>query len=426
MTSAAPRLSADDNPGPSDFRRLAEGRYVLRFDYSGVELHVDRLRRRSDELIGELTVRADLGSALTTVDGVLASSDFNFSSMVSRERHAGTLARRARTGSRLDWPAVLERCCQLVLQAEREGQPAVRLRDVARPELGSDLLDVHGFALPRRLPSILFGDGGSGKSYLALWLAGTLAGRGTRVGLLDWELSGPDHRDRYERLFGDAMPPELYYLRCERPLVHDVERLRRLVADLSLEFLIFDSVGFATLGAPESAEAALGYFQAVRRFGAIGTLHLAHISRSENADQKPFGSSFWHNSARVTWYCKAAEDNEPGCLAIGIFERKRNLGHRRQPFGLDITSTADRTTITRRDVLEAPDLASKVPLSSRLRTILRAGARSRADLEAAFPDEKPDTIRRVLHRLVTSERITRLPGPPGSDERFGLAHRSHS
>jgi Mrp family chromosome partitioning ATPase len=52
------------------------------------------------------------------------------------------------------------------------------------------VLHVQGIELLRDHPTILFGQGDSAKSYLALWIAGTLAEQGLRVGLFDWELSG--------------------------------------------------------------------------------------------------------------------------------------------------------------------------------------------------------------------------------------------
>ena len=88
--------------------------------------------------------------------------------------------------------------------------------------------------------------------------------------------------------------PSIRYVRCERPLVHEVDRLRRIILDEEITFGVFDSVGFACDGPPEAAESALKYFQAVRQL-RIGGLHLAHVSKADTGDQRPFGSAFWHN-----------------------------------------------------------------------------------------------------------------------------------
>src|SRR6185295_13856874 len=127
-------------------------------------------------------------------------------------------------------------------------------------------------------------------SYLALHAGGTLAQRGVQVLYVDWELGGSDHRERLERLFGSEMP-EVHYMRCDRPLVDEADRISREVRRLSIDYWVGDSVGFGTAGPPEAAEYALAFCRAVRQIG-IGSLQLAHINRSENGEQKPFGSSF--------------------------------------------------------------------------------------------------------------------------------------
>jgi hypothetical protein len=420
--AAATGVHPDDATlGPTDFQKVTDGRYRLRFDHSGIEFEVDRMRRKGDELYGELTVRTDLAGALT-VERVLNTSDFNFSSLWARERHSVFLRKRARTRD-LDWFGALEQFCALVLAAERDGQPAVLLHTAAKPDAGGDDFHVNGFSLPRRHASILFGDGGGMKSYVALAIAGGLALQGVSVGLFDWELDAPDHRERLERLFGPFMP-DVWYVRCERPLIHDVQRLRRLASERALQFILFDSVGFACHLPPEKAEAALSYFQAVRQFGPIGTLHIAHISRAEGGDDRPFGSTYWHASARATWFVKASEDSSADVVSLGIFERKRNLGARRPPFGLEARFTDSRTSIERVDLASVPDLASRLSIRQRVFAALRSGARSRVDLAEEL-GEKPETLRRILNRSIQKGELVQFPGP-GGEERIGLPARHQS
>ena len=80
------------------------------------------------------------------------------------------------------------------------------------------------------------------------------------------------------------------YARCERPLVYEADRLARIVREHDISYAIFDSVAFACDGPPEAAEVAGRYFRAVRQLG-IGSLQIAHISKAENGDKKPFGSA---------------------------------------------------------------------------------------------------------------------------------------
>src|SRR5262245_45500077 len=114
--------------GPRQFIRLDETHYQLVLDHIGTAFDIRRLRRRFDELYGELTVTCDLGGA-RTVDGVLSVGDFNLSNIRARQDRAKYLSGRAQTRD-LDWLGLLEEFVQRVLAAERTGRPAVSLREL--------------------------------------------------------------------------------------------------------------------------------------------------------------------------------------------------------------------------------------------------------------------------------------------------------
>jgi hypothetical protein len=359
----------------------------------GVEFEADRLRRDHQELIGELTVRCALPGA-RVVNGCLSTGDFNFSSVRARQDRAKLLATRAGTNGQMDWFALLEDFCQRVFQEDRNGDPAVDLRTMPRPER-DDEIRVDGLVFPARHPTIMFGDGGSAKSYTALYIAGRLAERGLSVALFDWELCGEDHRDRFERLFGLCMP-KLLYCRCERPLIHESDRLRRIVKDHQVTYAIFDSVAFACDGPPESAEIAGKYFRAVREM-PCGSLHVAHINRSETSDAKPFGSTFWHNGARSTWFVQAAEPDADGVIRLGFFNRKANLGSLRPPASFRVTFGSDQTVFQRADVADDPDLALKMSIRQWMYALLKHGSMT-IDEIAGELDANADTVQRTARR----------------------------
>ncbi len=377
------------------FQVLDEDHYRLTVADLGVTLDVDRIRRERHQLVGELLVRCDLPGALTR-DGVLSVADVNLSSVRARQERARYLGARAQTNNReVDWTGLLEELAQQVLEAERRGQPAVDLRTLPRPA-PDDALEVDGLTLPRRHASIIFGDGGAAKSYMALFFLGRLAERGLRTALFDWELAGEDHRDRLERLFGEDMPA-IVYARCERPLVNEVDRLRRICRDEEIDFAGFDSVAFACDGPPEAAEVAGRYFRAVRQIG-VGSLHVAHISKSDGADAKPFGSAFWHNGARATWFAKLAEATPGGrSIQLGLFNRKANLGALRSAVGFEITFEDTKTTFRRADLARVPDLAAKLSIRQRMVMALRGGALSRAKLAEQI-DANEETVKRTANR----------------------------
>lgn len=386
--------------------------YRLTVPDCGLSLEVDRLLWQKQELSGELLVRLDLAGS-DTVDGVLSVTVFNLSSTRARSERAKHFALLSRAPD-IPWLALLEQFCLRVLAAERTAEPAIALRDVPRPSTEDREIRVAGFRIPRQLPSMLFGDGGTGKSFLALWIGGLMARDGYRVLVADWELDAPDHRDRYERLFGTAMPATLFYVRCARPLLHEADSLTRIVRGQGIDFGIFDSVGFAAHDAPELATSALAYFNAVRRIGKIGSLHLAHVAKGEHGDQKPFGSTFWHNSARATWFLKT--DNG----VLGVFNRKAYDGPQ-APFAIQTAFTRDAVRFTLTDIADEPAFAAQLPLRQRLRRFLRAGAQTREAIEAEFSDEKPETLRRIVNRLIEKGILVRFPHD--GIEHIGLAEQ---
>jgi hypothetical protein len=376
-----------------DFQTISEDCYRLTLAELGITFEIDRLRRERGELIGELAVHCTLPGT-RSLDGSLSIADFNISSARARTDRAKFLAGRANIGA-LDWLSMVEEFCQLVLQTERRGSPAVDLRTLPKPAVDDEIV-VDGFTLPRRHPTIMFGDGGAVKSYLGLEFLGRMAMQGISVAFFDWELAGDDHRDRLERLFGTNMP-RITYVRCERPLVYEVDRLRRIVKENKIDFSIYDCIAFACDGPPEAAETAARYFRAIRQIGG-GSLHIAHITKGEGGDQKPFGSAFWHNGARSTWYVERAEGSSDGdSVDVAFYNRKSNLSRLRSPLGFHITFDQHRTILKQKEVASNPDLAVKLTIRQRMAYLLKQGAMD-ATVIAEELDAELESVRRVARR----------------------------
>jgi hypothetical protein len=360
----------------------------------GTTFEVEQLHRDKSDLYGELTVRCTLPGAQTVNGDILSSASFNFMSHRARQERAKYLALRAKTNGKCDWAGWIEEFSLGVIAREREGEPIIKLRDYPRPEIG-DEFKVHGLVFPRRHPTIMFGDGSAAKSYTALYLAGLLVQRGLKIGLFDWELCGDDHRLRYEFLFGQEMPEMLFYAKCERPIQHETFRLSRFVRDKKLEYCLFDSIAFACDEPPETAAMASKYFRCVREI-ASGSLHLAHTNRSDKAEDKPFGSVFWHNGARMTWFVKAAETS-PTVLDLGFFCKKNNLQRKWPPAGFRVTFTESATSFKPSVVADVPELAEKLSVRERADTLLKRGSLTWDELSAEM-SVSIETLQRTVRR----------------------------
>jgi hypothetical protein len=264
--------------------------------------------------------------------------------------------------------------------------------DRPRPEAE---FDVDGWRLLRDHATIAFGDGGILKSYLALYAAGRLSQTGVRVLLADWELAGSDHRARLEAMFGATMPT-IQYMQMVGPLVSEAALLSREVRRLSIDYLICDSIAYAVDGPPEAAEHAMAYFRALRSIG-VGSLNLAHVNKSDTGDMKPFGSSFWHNSARATWFMKPTTVSSD-VRGVSLVNRKANLSGIHPIIDFQFTFANGATHVTRTalsDVVDSTFTSGAAGLPERVLSIIaaepgiassaiikRAGARRQAVLDA--------------------------------------------
>lgn len=382
------------------FRNLGDQRYAIDFLPAGITLEVDRLRRERNELVGELSVK--LAGALpdaVTIDGILSAGDFNFSSTAARTTRAKLL--KDRGGNSVDWFGLLEEFCVKVMRAEREGAPAIILADQEPPDESTEAWQFEGFPVLQRLPMVLYADSGGGKSLFAMWIAGQLAklleAEGKTVIYADWELDIREHRKRFGRLF-PMMPKSLLYVRCERSLKHEVDRLHRLMLSHQAAYIICDSIGFALDGGAETHEAATEYFRALRRL-PIGSLNLAHIPKQydDGREAQIFGSTFFRAGGRSIYFLEKVKAQSSKEVKMGLFHKKTNIGELNKPQGFRFKFHANRTTVDAFNVETEDELAAAMPLSDRIRLHLRDGAQQVKQLADSLGVQQ-DSIRKTLAR----------------------------
>src|SRR5262249_40267808 len=134
-----------------------------------------------------------------------------------------------------------------------------------------------------------------------------------------------------------------------------------------------------------------------RQIGA-GSLHIAHITKSEGGDMKPFGSVFWHNGARSTWFVKLADESPDGqILNLGFFNRKANLGRLCSPTTFKITFTSDITTFSKTNPAETHDLAVSMSVHQRMENLLRSGAKDPKTIAQEI-DAEVETVKRTVRK----------------------------
>lgn len=326
------------------------------------------------------------------------------------------------------WRDVLERSCRMTADAIRVGEPIVTLEP--RLPVSGDRYLIERF-LPLGIPTVLYGDGGVGKGFVALSMAiaaglradlpaGLRACAMARTLYLDWESTRDEQEERIALLSAGLglTPPEITYRRMIRSLADDAAVLRKEIAQRGIGLVIVDSLAPACGAEPEGADAATRFYGALRSFGPVTALIIAHVSHATAMDKgkpgRPFGSVFVANLARSTWEIRrATEDDQADSVTLALYHRKVNRGRRHAAIGLTLTFSHDRVTLESADLAaSAPELLQSLPLPSRvLRTLAAEGRPMMFEaLAEALDDVRQASLKTTLYRLAKLGRVQKLAG----------------
>lgn len=398
--------------------------YIYRWpEPEAVEFEIDQVRQKADDWLGYMTVRY---RAPGLSSPHLFEGNHNLSALQGRTALAKHLTSRVEG---VDWPAYLEMVCVLTVRAEREGEPFIAVGSLPADEARPFWLIAP--VVRMGLPTILFGDGGAGKSTTALMLASTVLSGYEIAGFkpaytapvlyLDWETDKEEINDTLKALrVGQKIDiPDIYYRREAWPLHQSVRQIKKFIDEKGIVLTIVDSLGAACGGEPESAETALKLFGAIRSLGCA-TLCVSHITKM-GANGKPFGSVYFHNSARMTFEMRRHQLPEASEMHIGIYHRKGNKGQRQRDVGLCVTFTDDiAISFAREDIpADATELVGALTQGEQIRRVLAAAGESLTPDDIASLTELPvANVKSRLSEMVKRDQVTRLVFRPAGPERF--------
>ncbi len=195
--------------------------------------------------------------------------------------------------------------------------------------------------------NLVYGNGGMGKSYLALYIAVLVASGKSFLGnvvkkgkvlYVDFELSPELQRQRLERICkgldidpNSFNPTDLLYI---TPI--NLSEFIPTILNHQMDLIIIDSIGAGLSGDPEAARDICGLFQQLRQLGTVLLLdHQSKMQKGDRANTKtPFGSVYKFNLSRNIYHLNAVqgEDNKLNCL---LKHTKCNFSALRQPIGLE-------------------------------------------------------------------------------------------
>lgn len=405
--------------------------YQLVWPESGIEMTMDRLAESKDGIQSEITVALTFGPT----PGLLHYAKLNLLSTQTRGTLVKTLSSRS---SIVDWGTALEQACLLVVSRYRTGEPVIDLREV-------DLTQATRWRIrpfvEDAAATILFADGGSGKSLFALALGvtqatghpvlGELIGEPGAVLYLDWEADEVTHAERLAAVVEGAKIREgvlpVLYRRMVASLKEAAPYVRRDIAQHHVKLVIVDSLGAAKGGEPEGADSSIALFSAARSFGVpwIGIDHVTKAASSPTSGKgRPYGSTYTHNLARLTWSLEQADEQTDTGFAVALTNHKRNNGRTlpRQAYRITMANYPESERLQcvhfePVNIKTETGLVEKLPLHERILAHLqrRPLPVTYAELYEQFPGEDKAVIRSRMNDLKNKGKVIQVPG-----ERWGL------
>jgi len=340
----------------------------------------------------------------------------------------------------VDWHGFLTYIADDAVQRWRVGEPAVDLGRIETHKARWLLYPYIEFGGP----TILYADGGTGKSVVALCMAYSVAagkpllGRPmvppTPVMYLDWETDAETHAIRFAAIceanaFGEPKPRVLYK-RMVGNLADNVEALKQELDEAGVGLIIIDSLLAASAGPLEESNTARSFVSAIRYLD-VAVLALTHVTKpqADNRDAaNPFGSIFWHNMARNTWFIESAREEGGSTIRLRFQHKKSNNGMLQKQHGYELRfDNAGETgseqlvgiLVKTCDLRDVPEFNKRLSWSDRINGVLASGAMSVQEMaeEMGLDDSETKALRTALSREKKAGRVINFP-----NNTWGLVH----
>lgn len=350
------------------------GAYTFRFHNQRLRATVDRLDPMRNVLRADLLIQG-FDDAHFVYDG-----NCELTSELTRKRLADAVRERY---PGYPWQQIIDSIAVRTLRAYREGNPWICLADMeAPPDTVQYLVKP---ILEAGTSTLLFADGGSGKSYLATAFALMVATGEAMGGMiatippsnvvyLDWESNEESYWRRVNALtstMGLPIPDTMFYRQMTGRLSGVTVEVKAYCKSNQIALVIVDSAALAA-GESETSVDATRLFDALRQVG-VTALVVAHTTKTD--PNRPFGSVFMRNGPRSVWKL-VRDDDHSDTLTLAAQHIKANNSMLQPPLGWQLTFEDQGRIVTFRasEAQLLNEVTSTQPLRIQIRNLLLEGA----------------------------------------------------
>jgi hypothetical protein len=249
--------------------------------------------------------------------------------------------------------------------------------------------------------------------------------------VVDWETSAETHAETFQAICAgadlDYRDLPIHYLHMSAGLIEAAPMIRKRILEVRAGLAIFDPLGYARNGDPESAELTIRMFNTFRSL-RVPTVGTDHVTKNGADKGKAFGSVYTHNASRRTWGIVKTSEEGSNRITVALTNYKANRGRlsRRRGYHIDFENDEAGTPLVIRftpcDIRDVPAFASKLSQRDQLVAVLRANNRAMTveDIQAALEADGVDLRDTVIRAQLNRHKDTFTPVPDGRTVRWGL------
>ncbi len=318
------------------------GRSWFQFSWDDVRIEVTQVKEHSTD--ASITGRIIVTLGPPEFRKLLHSTAWKPTYQKSLDLVAQTLARRAPIKGNNEWREMVDFVAEAIQARLAMSEPSVEVSsDTPVPPMEYLIEPI----LPLKEITVLFGEGGSLKSYLAMLLCiGAKLGDKwpdmRALGLwppsqanlcqtlwLDYETDQSTFTRRLSYLQkGHGLDPlSLRYLRCSIPLMNDLDAVAKEIRNYNIGLVVVDSMGMAAGGDITTQAISSSFFLALRTLGRT-SLVITHEAKDQIGIGKnkktPYGSVYVTNAGRSVWRVEKKQDIGQAEACVLVTHKKAN------------------------------------------------------------------------------------------------------